>query len=365
MAIVIFLVILTVLVVVHEAGHFLLAKLFNVKVEEFGFGFPPKVWGKKIGETVYSINALPIGGFVKLFGEDEAGGGRVSFKSQSFKNKQRAFFARPWWQKFIIVFAGVLMNFILAWVILSFLFALVGATIIKDGILVESVMQNSPAQKAGLKHGDVILKIEKTKLISTNQLVEETKKHLGQNVSLEVMSQGKLETLKIIPRKEYPKNQGPLGVVIGQNVEHKKYPWYEAPLAGFKDSVNRINLIVFGLYSVVSQLFSTGTVPQGAVAGPVAIAQLTGFFCSDTVSCFEFASFLSLNLAVLNVLPIPALDGGRLFFILFEAITRRKVHPKFESYVHIVGMIFLLGLMLLVTIYDINRVLSGQSLIPK
>lgn len=364
--VILFILILTLLVLIHEAGHFFVAKLFGIKVEEFGFGFPPRVWGKKIGETLYSVNALPIGGFVKLYGEDEAGAGRLKVQNLKFKvNEKRAFFARPWWQKFLIVFAGVLMNFILAWAIISSLFFTIGAPKVLEGVLVKEVIAGTPAKNAGLMAGDVILKLNNSTLYSTEQLVSETRKFLGTKIEINVASGSKLETIEITPRKDYPKNQGPLGIVIAQNVEFKKYPFYEAPVFGFSETLKRAELIILGIGSVASSLFSTGNVPQGAVAGPVAIAQLTGFFCSDKVSCFEFISFLSLNLAVLNVLPIPALDGGRLFFIIFEAVTRRKVHPKFESYVHLIGIILILMLMLLVTIYDVDRVIMGRSIIPK
>ena len=363
----VFLLVLTVLVLIHELGHFFVAKKFNIKVEEFGFGFPPRAWGKKIGETIYSINWLPIGGFVKLYGEDEAGGGKIGKIKQAIgavKNKDRAFYARPWWQRFLVGFAGVFMNLVLAVAIFSFLFAVVGSQVLKDEILISQVVKDSPAEKVGLKQGDIIQRIGNTKITSTNQLVSETRKHLGEEIILLVKRDSELKFVEVVPREDFPKGEGPLGIAIAQNFEIKKYSWIEAPVAGTKQTFEASRQIISGLGTIVFQLFTTGAVPKD-VAGPVGIAQLTGFFCSNVNLCLTFVAYLSINLAILNVLPIPALDGGRLFFILIEAVTRRKVNQRFESLVHAIGMVLILSLLALITLYDLSRLFSGQPLIPR
>lgn len=365
MTIIIFILILTVLVLIHEAGHFFVAKLLKIKVEEFGFGLPPKAIGKKIGETVYSINWLPIGGFVKLFGEDEAGGGKLKFKVEKLKGStSRAFFARPGWQKALVVFAGVLMNFILSILLVSILFSAVGETVQTDNVQVMQVLKNSPAEKAGLKTGDVIEYLNGTKVTDTTQLIDETKKHAGEELSLRVFSDGKEKIITITPRKDYPKGEGPMGVAITQKLETKKYSWLEAPVIGTKVTFERSIAMLKGFGSIVGQLFSTGRAPEG-VAGPVGIAQLTGIFCQSVPTCLDFTAILSLNLAIINLLPIPALDGGRLFFILFSLVTRKKVHPTFESYAHAIGMAILLALIALITFHDIVRILTGQPIFSK
>lgn len=364
--ILVFLLVLTVLVLIHELGHFLVAKKLGIKVEEFGFGLPPRIIGKKIGETVYSINWLPIGGFVKLFGEDEAGGGRIG-KIVNFKNPsgmKKAFFSRPWWEKGSVIVAGVVMNFLLAVFILSFLSAAVG-TQIPDKVFVENVTKGSPAEMAGLKKDDQIESINNVKITDTQQLLEETKKNLGHRTVLKIQSEGVEKEISITPRVNYPKDQGPMGVVIRQNFEVKKYSWFEAPVVGFKEALNQTSMLLRAGAVLIGQIFSGAKVPEGTFAGPVGIAQLTGILCQNPYVCLSFMSGLSLNLAIINVLPIPALDGGRLFFILIEAITRRKVHPKFESYAHTVGMALLLGLIVLITIHDLTRILSGQPILPK
>jgi regulator of sigma E protease len=363
-----FILVLSVLVLVHEAGHFFVAKWMGIKVEEFGFGFPPRVFGKKFGETVYSINALPIGGFVKLFGEDEAGGGSIRIKQQasSVKKDRRSFISRNPWQRAAIVVAGVVMNFILAVVILSYMYGVHGVPTPGKDVYVAGVAKGSPAAAAGLKEGEKILSVNSVQITSTEQVISYTKNHLGEKLTVVVQEKnGKKNTLFITPRVKYPANQGPMGVVISQNVSVKKYPWYEAPYIGLRESLKTSWMIVQGLGTIIVQLITQHSVPAD-VAGPIGIAQLTGQtvkYGFDAV--LSLVALLSLNLAIMNVLPIPALDGGRLFFILIEGVTGKKVSPKVESYTHSIGMAVLLFLILLITFHDLFRVFTGQSLLPK
>ncbi|MGE5041977.1 MAG: RIP metalloprotease RseP [Candidatus Levyibacteriota bacterium] len=363
-----FVVILSVLVLIHELGHFITAKKFGIKVEEFGFGFPPRLFGVKKGETMYSINALPVGGFVKLFGEDEAGGGSLKTSKAgpviSKTELRRAFFARPVWQRFIVVFAGVLMNFILAVVLISYLFGAHGVALPSKNIHVTEVLKNSPAQKVGLKVDDEIDALNGKTIVSTEAFIATVKENLGKEITLEISRNGQKMTIRVTPRATYPKGEGPVGVGIS-NVEIKKYPWYSAPFFGTMEALKFTWLILQGLGQMVSDLVLHGQKPKG-VAGPVGVAQLTGQAVSYGVDAtLWFVALLSINLAVLNVLPIPALDGGRLFFILIEAVIRRKVNPKYENYSHAVGLALLLGLMLLITVFDIMRVLAGKSLLQQ
>lgn len=367
--ILVFLAILSILVLIHEAGHYFVAKFFNIKVEEFGFGIPPRAFGKKIGETIYSINWLPIGGFVKLYGEDDAGAGRItSSKTESQavkKDESRAFYSRPVWQRFLVVFAGVFMNFVLAVAIVSILFSIVGVSVPAKHVLVREVINDSPAEQAGIKAGDVIERINNDEIESPQEVISLTKKHLGEEITLQIQNQDKERIIKITPRKVYPKNQGPLGVGIEPNFVTKKYPIWEAPFVGTKEVLNQTGMILKGLSATVVQIFTKGSVPTD-VAGPVGIAQLTGTIVAIGPSAvLSFMALLSLNLAIINILPIPALDGGRLLFIVIEGITRKKVSPRAESMAHTVGMVFLLGLIALITLHDIFRVLSGQPLLPQ
>lgn len=360
-------VVLSILVLVHEFGHFIVAKLLKIKVEEFGFGLPPRAFGIKRGETIYSINFLPIGGFVKLYGEDEAGSGQIKVKGQKgkIKEKDRAFFARPAWQRLAVVIAGVVMNFLLAVVIISYLFSVVGVPTPGKEVIITGIAKNAPAISSGLKVGDIVEELNGTKITDAGQILTLTKKHLGEKITVKVRKEnGAEKNIEITPRKEYPKDEGPMGISISQNVEIKKYPWYEAPFIGTKEALNISFLIISGIGMVLYQLVVTGSVP-GDVAGPVGIAQLTGKFAQLGIyPLMSFVSFFSLNLAILNILPIPALDGGRLLFILIEIVTRRKVNKKFEGYAHAIGMALLLGLIVLITAHDLIRLFSGQPILP-
>lgn len=363
-----FIVILSILVLIHELGHFLVAKKLGIKVEEFGIGFPPRVFGIKRGETLYSVNLLPVGGFVKLFGEDAAGGGSVKQtkkeKTMSEALLKRAFFARPIWQRFLVVFAGVFMNFILAVVIISYLFGTQGVAIPGDSVHITEVAKGSPAAAAGLQINDTITEINGKKVTTTATFITTVKKDSGKPITLTVTRNGETFTKSITPRANPPKGQGAVGVGIS-DITIKKYAWYEAPFFGTLEAFKFSWIILSGLVQMVVGLIFQGAKPEG-VAGPVGVAQLTGQAVSYGVNAtLWFVALLSINLAVLNVLPIPALDGGRLFFIAIEFITRKKVNPKYEGYAHAVGLAVLLGLMVLITVFDIVRVASGQSLLPK
>jgi len=382
--ILVFLIILSILVLIHELGHFLVAKKLGIKVEEFGFGFPPRALSFKKGETIYSINWLPIGGFVKLYGEDEAGGGKPvlssKYKVASIKNDRilntkykihntnlkRAFFARSVWQRSLVIVAGVAMNFLLSVVIISYMFGVSGVKMPGEKVIVTDLVEGAPAELAGIRKGDTIESIEGIKITSTNQLINITKEHLGKKVELKLRTKDlEPRAIKVMPRETYPKNEGPMGIAISQDIITKKYPLYEAPFIGTKEALNISWLIVSGLKKMAFDFLTRGQGPEG-VAGPIGIAQLTGQFVEiGPLAVMSFMAILSLNLAILNILPIPALDGGRLFFILIEVILGRRVSQKFEAKAHAVGMAILLTLVVVITLNDIIRIFTGQPIIPK
>lgn len=361
-----FLIVLSILVLIHEFGHYITAKKFGIKVEEFGFGFPPRVLGKKIGETIYSINLLPIGGFVKLYGEDEAGSGslRRTTKHEPITNIKRAFFARPAWQRALIVLAGVVMNFLLAVLIISYLFSGPGVALPTKNIRIVEVTNNSPAKTSGIQKGDEVLSVDDQKISDTNKFIAVTHSKLGKEITLDITRGGQELQIHLTPRKTYPKGEGPLGIAI-TNVEIVKYPWYQAPFYGTREAVRFTWMILSGLSNMVFDLVTKGQAPAG-VAGPIGVAELTGEALNrGIVPLLWLISIISLNLAVVNVLPIPALDGGRLFFIMVEMVTRKKVSAKYEAMAHAMGLVVLLSLILLITLFDILRIFSGQSLLPK
>mgnify|MGYP000316939231 CR=1 FL=1 len=357
MSILIFIIILSTLVLVHEFGHFIAAKKSGVLVEEFGIGFPPRLLSIKIKETIYSINLIPLGGFVKLYGEEyKEISQKPKFKSQKLKNK--AFAYKNPWQKILIIVAGVVGNFFLGWFLISYLFTQ-GVPIPANKVIVEKVQDKSPAKIANLQPKDAIyaLKVnEKIYSIKTStDLISLTKKYGGKKITLYVERAEKKFKTTIIPRTNPPKNEGPLGVVITSFVE-KKYPWYQAPYYGLIHAAKITQKIISELSKTLIQII-TFKKPSVDVSGPIGIARFT----SEAVkfghkAIFELTALLSLNLAVVNLLPFPALDGGRLIFALYEAITKKRINKKLESYLNLFGFIFLITVAILISINDILKI---------
>lgn len=350
MSIIIFVIILAVLVLVHEFGHFIAAKKQGVKVEEFGFGLPPRLFGIKFGETIYSINLIPLGGFVKLYGEEYH---EIKKKTQS----SRAFINKKPWQKSLIVMAGVIGNFILGWLLISFLFTQ-GVPVPTDKVTVEKVINNSPAKLSGFETGDLIKKVEvagKTYNIkSSSEIITLSQKHGGEIMAVTVGRGGKETLLHITPRKNPPKDQGPLGIVITSFVE-KRFTWYEAPFYGLIESFKITGNIVKELSKVLFQLL-TFHKPDAQISGPIGIAQFTATaikFGKNAV--LELMALLSFNLAIINIFPFPALDGGRLVFVLYEWITGKASNKEIEKYVNFIGFIVLISLGVVISINDIIK----------
>jgi regulator of sigma E protease len=379
----VFLLILSLLVLIHEAGHYFVAKFFGIKVEEFGYGLPPRAWGKKIGETLYSINWLPFGGFVKLYGEDEAGSGSVKVAKSDLPTKDvdRAFFSRSVPQRAAVVVAGVVMNALLAVIIYYLFLGLSGfkteIPLLSDHqffgvrqtnvsqIIITGTQPGSPAEKAKIPEGSRVVAINGQSINSSEALSQTIKANQGKEITLawENVQTFEKGTAKIIPRANPPKGQGALGISffpIRMAVLN-----YETPVQkGLSGFTHPTNLMVYQL--VVLKQFVSRSVEEksaepigNAVSGPVGIFNVVGAFIQipdakeRMLQLLNLTGLLSLSLAFFNVLPIPALDGGRLFFILIEGITRRKVSPKFEAMAHTIGMAVLLTLIILITFKDI------------
>ncbi|VVA43682.1 conserved membrane hypothetical protein [Candidatus Roizmanbacteria bacterium] len=349
MIIIIFLITLSILVLVHELGHFLMAKKMGVKVEEFGIGLPPKLFGIKKGETLYSVNLLPIGGFVKLFGEE--------YGETTKGDKNRTFVSKKPWQKTLIVIGGVIGNFLLGWVIFSYLVTQ-GIPVPTNNVIVEKITKNSPAAIAGLQEKDVIKKIlfenNTIDLTSASTLIEETKKSAGKNIKLLVQREQRQLIINLVPRTNPPKGEGPLGIAITSYIE-KKYPWYSAPYYGLIEAFNITSKIASELGKMLFN-FVTFQKQNVDVAGPVGIANLAGQAVKFGGNAFlQFLALLSLNLAIMNILPFPALDGGRLVFVLYEGLTKKKPNKNFEKYTNLIGFIMLLSLAALITVNDVIK----------
>ena len=354
-----FLVILTILVLIHELGHFLVARWVGVHVEEFGLGLPPRIWGKQIGRTIYSLNWLPIGGFVRLAGEDAEAESQEKAKGDRAKEY---FWARSKKERSAILIAGVFMNFALAVAITAGLLVS-GVKEPSGNVRIERIVSGSPAEKAGFMVNDVVRGVAvgreaRTGVRAPGDLIGFVGANKGREIVIFVERDGQEMSFTAVPRTEVPPGEGPLGVAVS-DLELKKYPLTEAPGKALTINISRARDMLVSLGTTVWRLVTLRP-PQADVAGPIGIAQVTGQAVKfGWQAVLEFASILSLNLAVLNVLPIPALDGGRLAFVFLEKLLGKKVRPAFEKSTHQVGMIILLALVLLVSINDILRLVRG------
>lgn len=358
-SILIFILVLSVLVLSHEFGHFFVAKKSGVKVEEFGFGLPPRIWGKKIGETLYSVNALPFGGFVRLHGEQEEG--QNTDTSRSFLHKRKIIRA-------LVITAGVIMNFILAIVMFAIVYSFSGIPRDTGKIKVVDVTAGSPAQKAGIVVGDTITKVAGETVTSSDAFISKTAEYKGKSVSYEIERNvnGNIKDIKInvTPRENPPAGEGPVGVTI-TTIEIYYPPVWQRPFYGiyygFKDGIYWGKTILFSLGDMISTLAS-GKKVQG-VSGPIGIyAVTTEASKGGFLSLLNFIGILSVNLAILNILPFPALDGGKLLFIAIEAVTRKKVPTKVEAIVDNVGFLILITLLLVISFGDVRRLISTGSI---
>ncbi len=355
----IFIFVLAILIFVHELGHFIYAKRAGMKVEEFGFGYPPRVWGIKRGETIYSINALPFGGFVRILGED----------NEEMKT-QGSFASKSLWQRFQVVSAGVVMNFLLAVFLLmigNFVGLRIGlvddrnipANISNPQIQIIQVAQNSPADKAGLKLLDEIkgfkLPDGKVKTVESTKDVQDTvANYAGQKIKVLINRAGENIELEIEPRKDPPQGQGAMGISLAMTGV-VSYPWYEAIWRGAYNAVILTINTIFGFYELFKNLLINGRIGAD-VSGPIGIATLTGQAARIGITyLIQFIAMISINLAVLNFIPFPALDGGKALLLGVEKLRGKPLNKKLEGLISSVGFSLLIALMIYVTIKDIAR----------
>lgn len=351
----IFFIVLSILVIIHELGHFTVAKLIGVKVEEFGFGIPPRLFGYTYKGTLYSVNLLPFGGFVRVFGEEEA----LLKTSLTDEQKRQSFAHKTPLQRSLVLVAGVFLNFMLGWVIISYLFTQ-GVPVPTRNVYVQSVSPASPAEKAGLRTDDMLTQAVTTsttkpiQIDSIDDLTTITSQNAGKPVTFTVVRNGKKLEKTLTPRKNPPKGEGALGIGITSYVL-KRYSPLQAPYYGLKESAHITFEIGKGLVDSLVRLF-TMQKQQGEIAGPIGIAQLTSQAAQQGLNpLLQLIGLLSLNLAVLNILPFPSLDGGRLLFVIIEAVTKKKVPTDFEHKLNLIGFSLLIGLLVLVTVHDIIK----------
>lgn len=350
--------VLSILVLLHEFGHFIVAKFFGVHVLEFGIGLPPlalKLFKRK--ETEYTLNWLPIGGFVRLAGEDE---NPTLWERINPLTHGHMFFAKPAWQRSLIILAGVTMNFLIGILLFSVVYANLGIpTMSGEQALVTQVIKNSPAEQANIQVGEVLVRVGDQDVSNADQFVTLVKDKRGQVVSLylaKMDSNGiKSDTsrvVEIIPRINPPEGEGALGIGVSTVpiIVYEKKPWYSAPFYGAVEGTKE----AIGWSREFLRIFSRPVELMKNISGPVAVVKVGQQAASEGwIMMVRFAGIISLNLAIFNLLPIPALDGGRLLMIILEKIVGRKRVAKYEQYVNGIGMILLIGLLIGVTIKDL------------
>jgi regulator of sigma E protease len=338
---------------VHEFGHYITARLLGMRVLEFAFGFPPRIVAIRRGGIDYSVNAIPFGGFVRILGQDD------------FAIEQRgagdpgSFTAKPWWAQAIVLAAGVAMNFVLAIVVLTAAF-MIGTEAPTGVVRVAEVAAGSPAEAAGIQKLDIVRTIDGKEITRTSDLQTYVYAHAGKEVTIVLDRDGRqVGPLRIVPRPTPPEDEGPLGVRLE---EVASPPTALPPQQAFVQAVRLTGDVVTQIAELPGQLLSRPTNQPGPppVGGPIQIFLVTAAVSQLGVAAFlKLIGVISVNLGVLNIIPFPGLDGGRLFFVLLSAALRRRLSPQVEAAIHAVGFVLLLGLLVVVSVADIRRAAGG------
>jgi regulator of sigma E protease len=343
-------IVLSVLIIVHELGHFLAAKATGVPVEEFGVGFPPRLYGKKFGGTIYSINWIPFGGFNKITGEIDP-------------QVPRGLASRGYGVRLLVLGGGIILNLLLPFVLMSVAY-MVPHNIVDGTVVIDEVAPGSPAEAAGIKAGDTVISVNNRLVRSLGDLARDIQLNLGDEITISVVhADGIAETVSLVPRWRPPQGQGAIGTVTrteNATVLSESLPFWRAIPTGARECIDTLVLYKNGIIGMI-----IGTVPF-VPAGPVGIVQVTGEVAHSGVSpLLELAAFISIAIGITQIIPFPALDGGRIIFVLLEWARRgKRVSPRIEGIVHSIGFVILLTLLVLITYQDIFRWVSGGSLLP-
>ncbi len=350
MSIIIFLAALALLILSHEFGHFIVAKKSGMQVDEFGLGFPPRLFKFKKGETVYSFNLIPLGGFVKIRGEDGAG-----------KEDPRSFSSKSVSVRSAVIVAGVLFNLLAAWFLLSggFLIGMpadansvpAGAAINKAEVMIIQVQQGTPAKEAGLKAGDKLIDFSSVEAVQ--EFIAENK---GKEIEIKYERNGKIASVSLVPDINPAAGKGSLGIAMDK-VVLVSLPFFKALWEGAKMTYNLTITVAVSIFYFIVDAFK-GVAGFGQILGPVGIAGVTGSAAKLGFGyLLSFIAMLSVNLAIINMIPFPGLDGGRLVFLAVEKIKGSPINPKFSNVANGVGLLILFLLMIAITYKDIMRLI--------
>lgn len=361
LTILLFIVILLVLVIVHEFGHFIVAKWTNMRVDEFAFGFPPRVFAKKKGETTYAINALPLGGYVSIWGENGE-------PDDEAKTHPRAFGNRPWWAQLLVLIAGVTMNMLLAWVIFMVISygniqvstsdEVYGARVKDAALVVIDAAPNSPAYKAGLIPGSTLVSVSSrgmsANLTTATSLIDFIGAHGNDPLTFTYKDvHGNLVSTTIAAVYGLVPDKKAIGVSV-ESVGTVNTTIIEAVKIGSARTVSMTRMTFDGLATVFNSVIHGKSVIK-ELSGPIGIARIVGQTSEYGYrAILTLVAVLSINLAIFNILPLPALDGGRMVVVIIETVSRRKIPFKYYSWVNIVGFLALIALLVIVTVHDIR-----------
>lgn len=349
-------IVLGILVFVHEFGHFLAAKITGIRVEEFSLGFPPKIVSKKWGETKYSLSWIPLGGYVKLSGmiDESMDDSWTESEPQPWEYR-----AKPGWVKIFVSCAGVLMNLLLAVIIFAILTFQNGIAIPSEEPLIGEVIEGMPAEKAGMQEGDVVVKINDIPIYTWQEMTETIQALANEETTIELLRKGERITVTLTPVPQQTvidrdiRTVGMIGVSAHYTL--RKAGVLESIGYGFKNTGYWLNLTVKSLGMLIS-----GKESLKNIGGPIMIAQLAGESAKvGAGALFGFIAIISVNLALINILPIPALDGGHIVVAIIESVIRRDLRLKTKIRIQQVGMAILFTLIIVVLINDILRLFTG------
>jgi regulator of sigma E protease len=367
MSIILFIIILGILVFVHEFGHFISAKFFGVRVDEFAIGFPPRIFSKKIGETDYALNLIPIGGYVKIYGEDPTEDDKTTGPNTS-SGKKMSDIGRP--KQALILLSGILGNFIFAWVVLciGFMFGLptgdsdIFANEIKDRkLIITNVIAGSPASIAGILPGDNIVSLKRDGIFLNEPNGEDAKDFIsktsvGKEIELDLLRKSQIVKIKVETKEGLISGKPAVGIAMEYG-GIMKLPPHKAVVAGTLATWSMTKVTAIGIFNLIKDAI-LGQASMSSVTGPVGIANMIGDAQSvGFMSVLILTVLISINLAVINLVPFPALDGGRLLFVLIESIIRKPLSAKFSMYTNQIGFLVLLILMAVITYKDIVKLI--------
>lgn len=349
-----FIIVLGILIFAHEFGHFIWAKIFRVRVLKFSLGFGPKIIGRQYGETEYVISAFPLGGYVKMLGENH-GDEELAAGEERF-----SFSLKPVWQRFIIVAGGPVFNLLLAVLLFFIIFAVAGLPVPVEGTKVGGVGRDSAAAEAGIEPGDRIVAIDNIETARWEDVSERISKSDGRELLIIVQRGSERLELNVKPRLDESRNifgevvgkRFMIGIARSEDVSYKKVSLAKALGAGVTQTVDWIYLTIMGIIKIIQKV-----IPATEIGGPIMIAQIAGKqMAAGWINFLYFMAVLSVNLGVLNLLPIPILDGGHLVFFSVEAVRRKPLNLRAMEVLQQVGLVLLGTLMIFVFYNDLVRV---------